>query len=263
MRPAVYASVMRNRKSGVRRVYPTPHRFSWQRFFVMLFVGAVLLIPGLIVTIIGIEYTDNLEDIPGDTVLYKFIGPASLACGVCLICASGLYYCCWGVQSPVTTRRTRKHKKTKEQTEQYDPLQTSIPAISNDRHAASPYSSVRSHGSSSQTPEGNIASAPVTPDQRSGRPGNGSKRLRTSSLSSTHSSRSHSHQNSRHRHTSNSHSCHSHNTSHNPSFHSHMSPLANDNQVPFVKTSAPLAQGETGSMDISIDIDNAEDDKKY
>lgn len=68
MRPAVYASVMRNRKSGTRRVYPTPHRFSWQRFFAMLFVGAVLFIPGLIVTIIGIEHTDNLDDIPGDSV---------------------------------------------------------------------------------------------------------------------------------------------------------------------------------------------------
>ncbi|XP_060553184.1 uncharacterized protein LOC132714349 isoform X2 [Ruditapes philippinarum] len=269
MRPAVYASVMRNRKSGTRRVLPTPHVYSWQRFFVMLFVGAVLFIPGLIVTIIGIEYNDNLDEIPGDRVLYKFIGPASLACGVCLICASGIYYCCWGVQSPVSSTRARKHKKTKEKTEQSDPLQATVPTISNERNAKSPYSSVRSHGSSPSGHDGHTSSAPNTPNQRSGRHNSGTNRHRSSSQSSTHSSRNHSHHNSRHRNTSQSHqSQHSHNSHHSPT---HKSPqLLKDNQVPFVHTSAPLAQGETGhqptrlnSMDISIDIDNIDDDKKY
>lgn len=61
----MYASVMRTRKPGQRRVQPTTHTFSWKRFFMLLVVGIMILIPGLVVTIIGIEGAENL---PGDTV---------------------------------------------------------------------------------------------------------------------------------------------------------------------------------------------------
>lgn len=68
MRPAVYASVMRNRKTGTRRVSTAPHQFCKRRFCLMLSSGVGLFIPGLIVTIIGLENVDNYDNIPGDRV---------------------------------------------------------------------------------------------------------------------------------------------------------------------------------------------------
>ncbi|KAL4240724.1 hypothetical protein ACF0H5_001512 [Mactra antiquata] len=263
MRPAVYASVMRNRKTGARRVNSAPHRFCKRRFCLMLSSGVGLFIPGLIVTIIGLENVDNYDNIPGDSVLYKFIGPLSLACGICLICVAGIYYCCWGFQSPVSGRHKKKHKKNKETSEQYDPLQSStVQTISDDRKT-SPHSSDRSHGNGNHS----HGSVPATPDQRSGRHGNGSHRHRTSSRSST-DSRSHSRHNSRNRTNSHSnHSNHSHLTNHVPSqsheSQNHESHPMYDNQVPFIHKAAPLAQGETGSMDISIDMETPDDTKRY
>ena len=68
MRPGVYASVMRNRKTSSRRVTHQPHKFAWRRFFIMAFIGAVLFIPGLIVTIIGLDSSDEIDSVEGDKV---------------------------------------------------------------------------------------------------------------------------------------------------------------------------------------------------
>jgi len=68
MRPAVYASVMRTRKPERRRVKSTPHVFSWKRLSMMILVGVVLFLPGLVVTILGIESEEHIAEMPGDTV---------------------------------------------------------------------------------------------------------------------------------------------------------------------------------------------------
>ncbi|WAQ96767.1 hypothetical protein MAR_029457 [Mya arenaria] len=222
MRPAVYASVMRNRKPARRRPPRVPHEFTWQR-------------------------------------LYKVLGPASLAIGCASIVGAGVYYCCWGVQSPVRSKHSRKHKKTADSSDQHDPLKaSSVHAISNDRKKiSSPYSSVH---------DGRPNSTPGTPDQRtSSRHGYGNNRHRTPSRTSLDSQRSH-HHSSRHRSSSHSH-CNSH--SHSPhSPHPHPTapppPTYKDNQVAFVNTTAPLAPGETGSVDISIDIETeVPEEKRY
>lgn len=57
MRPAVYASVVRNRHKsrGDRTHRAQPHGFSMRRLLAMVFVGAILLAPGLTLTILGLD----------------------------------------------------------------------------------------------------------------------------------------------------------------------------------------------------------------
>ncbi|KAH3863725.1 uncharacterized protein LOC127866637 [Dreissena polymorpha] len=243
MRPAVYASVMRNRKPGARRrPKSAPHVFSWQRFFLIVFLGTVSFIPGLIVTIIGI----HVPGVPGDEVFFKYIGPASLAVGVGLIAAAGLYYCCWGVQSPVSAKNSAKHKKSVDRSDNYDPLQNpSVAAISDNGNCQSPRASVKS----------NRNSRPTTPDQKSGRPSNGGQRYRTTSRTSLDLQRSQGHQNSRHRHSSYSHNSRSYVPTPAALSAAVASETPADIIVAFLPECAPLAQSETASVDVTIDIE--------
>ena len=63
----MYASVLRSRKPGARRIQQGDHTFSWRRFFMMVFAGAVLFIPGLIVTVLGLN-SENIASSPEDGV---------------------------------------------------------------------------------------------------------------------------------------------------------------------------------------------------
>ena len=57
MRPAVIASVARNRKrgEGVKRIRLMSPQFSGRRFIVMIFVGTLIFAPGVALTVLGIS----------------------------------------------------------------------------------------------------------------------------------------------------------------------------------------------------------------
>ncbi|KAL3875629.1 hypothetical protein ACJMK2_033561 [Sinanodonta woodiana] len=79
MRPAVYASVIRNRKHSARRVVGLKHEFSKRQMILMLFIGSLLVIFGLIVTIIGLVKGGSISDVHGDRVLIMI---HTLSCGI-------------------------------------------------------------------------------------------------------------------------------------------------------------------------------------
>ncbi|KAK3588532.1 hypothetical protein CHS0354_014243 [Potamilus streckersoni] len=106
MRPAVYASVVRNRKHSSRRAVGLKHEFSKRQMILMLFIGSLLVTFGLIVTIVGLVKSDDITAVHGDRVFYKVIGPAGLACGIGLVAAGGIYYCCWGYRPGGRLRHT-------------------------------------------------------------------------------------------------------------------------------------------------------------
>ncbi|KAK3089768.1 hypothetical protein FSP39_006360 [Pinctada imbricata] len=109
MRPAVYASVVRNRKSGARPLRPP--QFSIRRLLVMVFIGALLLAPGLIFTVLGADSdTNNLSISPASRVLYKVIGPVALAIGIFILFSALLYYFCYGLADHSTRQRHSSSK---------------------------------------------------------------------------------------------------------------------------------------------------------
>lgn len=61
MRPAVYASVVRNRhKSRADRAHRMQTQgFSMRRLLAMVFVGALMLAPGLTLTVLGLDDTKD------------------------------------------------------------------------------------------------------------------------------------------------------------------------------------------------------------
>lgn len=55
MRPAVYASIARNRKQGARRIPLRVPAFSARKLIVMLFLGGLIFVPGITFTVLGLE----------------------------------------------------------------------------------------------------------------------------------------------------------------------------------------------------------------
>ncbi|XP_021346645.1 uncharacterized protein LOC110446025 [Mizuhopecten yessoensis] len=107
MRPAVYASVVRNRKQNARRIRLRAPQFSLRRVMVMVFVGGVLFIPGLILTILGVENEENMDkESPEQKVMYTVIGPAGCALGVIVLVAAVLYYFCYGFSTITQPRHS-------------------------------------------------------------------------------------------------------------------------------------------------------------
>ncbi|XP_048762098.1 uncharacterized protein LOC125670774 isoform X2 [Ostrea edulis] len=111
MRPAVYASVVRNRHKsrGDRTHRAQPHGFSMRRLLAMVFVGAILLAPGLTLTILGLDdRKDKNERVAqSERILYKVMGPISCAVGGFILVAAIFYYCCYGLAD-----QSRRHRHT-------------------------------------------------------------------------------------------------------------------------------------------------------
>jgi hypothetical protein len=63
MRPAVIASVARNRKAGAQRIRLMSPQFSGKRFIVMIFVGTLIFAPGVALTILGISNDKKIDDL--------------------------------------------------------------------------------------------------------------------------------------------------------------------------------------------------------
>lgn len=63
MRPAVIASVARNRKQGAQRIRLMSPQFSGRRFIVMIFVGTLIFAPGVALTILGISNDDEISQV--------------------------------------------------------------------------------------------------------------------------------------------------------------------------------------------------------
>lgn len=107
MRPAVIASVARNRKSGAgaQRIRLLTPEFSGKKFIVMIFVGTIIFAPGLALTIVGISNEKAVENLsPAHSLLYKVIGPAACGIGVCIIFAAIMYYFCYGTSNMTRSR---------------------------------------------------------------------------------------------------------------------------------------------------------------
>lgn len=69
MRPAVYASVVRNRKQTAQRIRMRAPQISLRRVMVLVFIGAALFTPGLILTILGVVHEgDTGKDSPAHKV---------------------------------------------------------------------------------------------------------------------------------------------------------------------------------------------------
>lgn len=110
MRPAVIASVARNRKQGAKRIRLMSPQFSGRRFIVMIFVGTLIFAPGVAMTILGISNDEDIDDLsPAHGVLYKVIGPAACGIGICILIAAVMYYFCYGLAN---TTRPRHHQST-------------------------------------------------------------------------------------------------------------------------------------------------------
>lgn len=101
MRPAVYASVVRNRhKSRSDRSHRMqPQGFSMRRLLAMVFVGAIMLAPGLTLTVLGLDDTEDENErvAQSERILYKVLGPISCAVGGFILVAAVFYYCCYGL----------------------------------------------------------------------------------------------------------------------------------------------------------------------
>ncbi|VDI57709.1 uncharacterized protein LOC143045852 [Mytilus galloprovincialis] len=110
MRPAVIASVARNRKGqGAKRIRLMSPQFSGRRFIVMIFVGTLIFAPGVAMTILGINNDEDIDNLsPAHGVLYKVIGPAACGIGICVLIAAVMYYFCYGLAN--TTRP--RHQST-------------------------------------------------------------------------------------------------------------------------------------------------------
>ena len=53
----MHASILRNRSQRVRRVM-RPHSFSMRRLLLLAFIGSLFFIPGIVLTIVGLEKTE-------------------------------------------------------------------------------------------------------------------------------------------------------------------------------------------------------------
>ncbi|XP_076447029.1 uncharacterized protein LOC143284210 [Babylonia areolata] len=97
MRPAVHASILRNRPNRPRPVL-RPHTFSLKRLLLLGVVGCVIFIPGIVISIVGLENTAEVEAMePGRRIMYQAIGPALTMLGLVFLFCSCIYYYCYGV----------------------------------------------------------------------------------------------------------------------------------------------------------------------
>ncbi|CAL1543149.1 unnamed protein product [Lymnaea stagnalis] len=97
MRPAVHANILRNR--GPRRhMRMRKHVFSARRLMIMVFSGVFLFIPGLVLTIVGLDNSEsdyhNMGEAP--KIFYQAIGPAMCCIGAAIMFASCIYFYCYG-----------------------------------------------------------------------------------------------------------------------------------------------------------------------
>ncbi|XP_041362196.1 uncharacterized protein LOC121378191 [Gigantopelta aegis] len=105
MRPAVQASILRNRTQIPRRMRGRPHTFSLNRLLMLVLIGAIFFIPGLALTVIGVQKYSGVYDLPeGQKVMFKGIGPAMCTFGVGLLVGAGIYYCCYGLGEGLGSR---------------------------------------------------------------------------------------------------------------------------------------------------------------
>lgn len=143
MRPAVIASVARNRKAGAQRIRLMSPQFSGRRFIVMIFVGTLIFAPGVALTILGISNDKKIDELsPEHSVLYKVIGPAACGVGVCILIAAVMYYFCYGVSNVTRSRhQSVLHNHPNIYTLSYKEQTTS----SGSHHRHSSHSSSHSH----------------------------------------------------------------------------------------------------------------------
>ena len=64
MRPAVQISILHNRSQRSQRVRGRPHTFSLNRLLMLVLIGAVFFIPGLALTVIGVQKYSGIYDLP-------------------------------------------------------------------------------------------------------------------------------------------------------------------------------------------------------
>ncbi|XP_055876476.1 uncharacterized protein LOC129924597 isoform X3 [Biomphalaria glabrata] len=97
MRPAVHANILRNR-SNRRRMRMRKHVFSAKRLLLMVFLGIVLFIPGLALTIVGLDNRDSDYSNMGEAprIMYQAIGPVMCCVGAAVMFASCIYFYCYG-----------------------------------------------------------------------------------------------------------------------------------------------------------------------
>ncbi|XP_046552997.1 uncharacterized protein LOC124262537 [Haliotis rubra] len=98
MRPALHANMLRHRSQRARRLYNRPHTFSLSRLLMIILVGSILFIPGLTLTILGIQQAKETDSMsPGKGIMYKAVGPIMCTLGVGMLFGAVVYYCCYGM----------------------------------------------------------------------------------------------------------------------------------------------------------------------
>ncbi|KAK3751038.1 hypothetical protein RRG08_044616 [Elysia crispata] len=99
MRPAVHASILSQRtQSNSRHRANQRHQFSGRRLLIMVLCGILLFIPGLVLTIVGLEATDKGEAKLDSRVqfVYRAVGPLMCTVGSLVMFASCIYFYCYG-----------------------------------------------------------------------------------------------------------------------------------------------------------------------
>ncbi|BFZ17876.1 hypothetical protein BsWGS_20915 [Bradybaena similaris] len=95
MRPAVHASFLRNRGLHHKRRKRT-HVFSPLRLVTLLVSGVLLFIPGLALTIVGLQNLERTDLNEVQKVMYHAAGPVMGCVGIVLMFASCIYFNCYG-----------------------------------------------------------------------------------------------------------------------------------------------------------------------
>nr|KAG5714863.1 hypothetical protein BaRGS_000351 [Batillaria attramentaria] len=75
-----------------------PHTFSMRRLLMLASIGAVFFIPGIVLTIVGLEKTEEEEEQMqgGQRIMYQAVGPAFTTLGVAFLFSACVYYYCYG-----------------------------------------------------------------------------------------------------------------------------------------------------------------------
>ncbi|XP_064616191.1 uncharacterized protein LOC135480308 [Liolophura sinensis] len=136
MRPAVQASVLRNRVKRVRRITPQgPHRFSLRRLLLLTGIGTVIFISGVGFSVVGYEKGRPDPHLTAEQAeMYRALGPIGCVVGTALLFGACMYYYCFGTGDG------------------YGPRAPQSPATSTSYH---PISSIRSAGSAQHRHHGN------------------------------------------------------------------------------------------------------------
>ncbi|GFN98407.1 hypothetical protein PoB_002491300 [Plakobranchus ocellatus] len=99
MRPAVHASILSSRtQAGSRHRANQRHQFSGRRLLIMVLCGVLLFIPGLALTVVGLEGSDKEDTKVNSRVqfVYRAVGPLMCAVGALVMFASCIYFYCYG-----------------------------------------------------------------------------------------------------------------------------------------------------------------------